>query len=439
MNNTVLVESTLRQKLRLTCVLLCIFCMISIVSLILISVIGKVNLNGQTSEVTGELQEVFKSGSNVLTFSNGDEYNVVWDENTVVDWDAYSGKTITLIVSQSTFGDSNPWIFGLVVEGETVVDHVAVIAAKTAQNNEMKTVVAIITAVMCVGTCAVFIWRFNVKPTTEHPLYEQFAEFLIFRQPVCKQRKTLIIVTAVWTVAFFLLFFAAAIIGAIIGTDEVNSVEAALMITGACIGAIGACVSIILSKWVFKKEIDFYAEKLPFDFSDISHISMRKKYKEELQSEILKDRELNPHTFADGGNGYDVVFGEKGVTLKVPFDGDDMIAPPDAEEVFALNGDPFGGEDVKPNLFFTYGEMNFEAIAHYRKNSRPMMIIIKSRLERRNDFPEEFVNDVHIALDVNLLNTLKEFNVEAENLQYILDNKKLLMRENCFRKSKRKN
>ena len=90
-----------------------------------------------------------------------------------------------------------------------------------------------------------------------------------------------------------------------------------------------------------------------------------------------------------------------------------------------------------PSLTLTYGELNFEAIAHYRRNDHPMMIIIKSRLTK-TDLPEEFVNDLHIALDVNVLKTVQTFNVPVENLQYLLDNKKALMLENCRKKKRAK-
>lgn len=66
-----------------------------------------------------------------------------------------------------------------------------------------------------------------------------------------------------------------------------------------------------------------------------------------------------------------------------------------------------------------------------------MMIIVKSRLAK-TDLPEEFTNDLHIALDVHVLETIKAFNVPVENLQFILDNKKPLMLENCRKRNRAK-
>ncbi len=119
---------------------------------------------------------------------------------------------------------------------------------------------------------------------------------------------------------------------------------------------------------------------------------------------------------------------------------------PSADAVFGENSvtDINGKTEINFNktiMSFTYEQLNFEALAHFRKNIHPMTVIIKSRLNRTDDFPEEFVNDIHIALDINLLNTLKKFNIKVENLDYLLQNKKQLMLENCltFSKNKGKN
>lgn len=59
MNNTVLVESKLRQKLKLACALMCVFCLFFIAFVVVAVMIEKQNLNGQTDEVTGTLSEIF--------------------------------------------------------------------------------------------------------------------------------------------------------------------------------------------------------------------------------------------------------------------------------------------------------------------------------------------------------------------------------------------
>lgn len=135
MNNTVLVESKLRKNLRLVCALMCVFCVCFVAVLICVALIGKQNLNGQTIEKTQIIDNVFETESNVITMKDGTEYNVVWSDDVDVDWNDYKGKTVTLIVTQNTFGGSNPWILGLVADGQTIVDYNETLQSKTAENN----------------------------------------------------------------------------------------------------------------------------------------------------------------------------------------------------------------------------------------------------------------------------------------------------------------
>lgn len=452
MNNTVLVEKKLRQRLKLACVILCVFCLCFIAVLVSVVMIDKLNLNGQTNEVTGVLKEVYVKSSNTITLDEDKDLNVVWYDVADVDLNNYIGKSITVIVTSRTFAGANPWALGLVVDGETVVDYQTTLDSQRASNAEMTTVIIAVTVVLCVATCGVFIWRFNVQPLVERELYKEFGEFLSQRQPPCKQRKILIVYISVYFVLLLALLITSIAIDPEAETiSELAPAAKAVLWTLLGVGIAGIAGLFVVKEWVTRKEIDFYADKLPFDFSDISHAPLRKKVKEDLQQEILKERNEHPYTFADGGNGYDVTFGEKGVFLTVPFDETELpntpIAMPDVNDIFdevkptekdenaTLENVP---ASAKNKQFFTYEQLNLEAVAHYRKSNRPMMIIVKSRLTRNDDFPEEFVNDIHIAFDLNLANTLKLFNVEVENLEYLLQNKKRLMLENCLTFSKNK-
>lgn len=457
MNNTVLVESKIRQKLKLACALMCVFCLFFIAFVVVTVMIDRQNLNGLTNEVTGTLTEVHIDDTNTLSIDGDKHYNVVWNvEESDVNLEDYLNKTVTLTVTRDTFASSNPWVLGLALEGQTVVDYHTTLEAKTAENNELKTAFIAVTAVLCVATCGLFIWRFNVRPLVERELYGEFAEFLSLRQPVCKQRKVFAIYLGTYCAVLIALLITAVVLDPQADTiPELMPAAKAVLWTLLAVGIAGGIGLFVLKQWVTFKEIDFYAESLPFDFSDISHAPLRKKVKAELQKEILKDREEHPHTYADGGNGYDVTFGEEGLTLTVPFD-DEIVferhydptpTMPDAEAVFG-NDTPSSNAEASDTaaskkertMLLSYEQLNFEALAHFRKGSRPMMIIVKSRLNRTDDFPEEFVNDIHIALDLNLMNTLKTFNVEVENLTELLNNSKQLMLENCliFRKKKGK-
>lgn len=454
MKNTVLVESKTRHKLKLVCALMCVFCICFIAVLVSVVMLSKQNLNGQTTEVTGILSEVYVEGTNTLTIDNDKYYNVVWDDKEVnIDFESYQGKTITLIVTRDTFASSNPWIFGLVVDGQTIVDYQDTLAQQTEYNNEIKTVLIAVTAVLCVATCGLFIWRFNLQPLVERELYKEFGEFLSTRQPSCPQRKAL-----AWYLGSYCVLLLALLLTAILldpqseTIEELSAAAQAVLWTLLAVGIVGGAGIFVLNEWITRKEINFYADKLPFDFSDISHAPLRKTVKEELQQEIRKEREEHPHTYADGGNGYDVTFDENGVTLTEPYDENEpnetqLAGMPDADAVFsdvaatessvATTGD-LNASASRTKLFLSYEELNFEAVAYYRKNIRPMMIIIKSRLIRQDSFPEELVNDVHIPLDLNLLNTLTTFNVKIENLDYLMQNKKQLMLENCLSLNKNK-
>ena len=455
MNNTVLVESKLRQKLKLACALMCVFCLFFIAFVVVAVMIEKQNLNGQTDEVTGTLSEIFIDDTNTVTLDGDKHYNVVWDvKESNANLNDYLNKTVTLIVTRDTFAASNPWALGFDADGQTIIDYRATLETKLKENKELKTALIVVTAVMCVATCGLFIWRFNVQPVVEHVLYEEFGEFLSQRQPSCKQRKY----WAIYILIYFAILLALLITSVTIDPDaetisELIPAAKTVLWTLLAVTILGGVGLFVFKEWIVHKEIEFYADKLPFDFSDISHAPLRKKVKEKLQQEILKDYAEHPDTYADGGNGYDVVFGENGITLCVPLDDWEPDAQtrnnaemPDADAVFA---NTVADENITATTqsnaalnravkTFSYGELNFEAVAHFRKNIRPMMIIIKSRLTRTDDFPEEFVNDIHIAFDLNLFNTLKKYDVEVENLQYLLENKKQLMLENCLFFSKNK-
>lgn len=453
MNNTVLVESKIRQRLKLACALMCVFCLSFIAFVVVTVMIDRQNLNGQTDEVTGTLTAVRIDDTNALSIDGDKRYNVVWDvEESGIRLEDYINKTVTVTFTRETFASSNPWALGLAVDGQTLVDYQATLAAKTAENNEMKTVLIVVTAILCVATCGLFIWRFNVQPVVEHELYKEFAEFLSPRQPTCKQRKFLTIYIGIYFALLLALLITAVAIDSEAETiAELAPAAQAVLWTLLAIAVIGGIGLFVFKEWITHKEIDFYADKLPFDFRDISHAPLRKKVKDQLQQEILKDCAEHPDTFADGGNGYDVTFGENGVTLSVSLDDwDPETQPqsngemPDADIVFAnaAAGSPTASEQnvsipSRAVKTFSYDELNFEAVAHFRKGVRPMMIVVKSRLNRTDDFPEEFINDIHIAFDLNLLNTLKKYDVAVENLQYLLDNKKQLMLENCLTFSKK--
>lgn len=437
MINTVTVERPIRQKLRLACLIMFIISACFIAMLVCTAQIGKLNLNGQVSEVTGTLTELFKDdSSNTVTLDKDKHCNIVFDRKKI-DFKQYLNKEITLVVTQKTFGNSNPWAMGLVADGQTVVDYKDTLKTKAAENDELKKISIALTVVTCVATCALFIWRFNIPVTQERKLYHAFADFVCQRQPPCPERKKATYFAFAYIIAIFVLEIPTIVVNGM--ADNMPQLTTAGIVLGiimAVVAVLGAITLFSLILWANRKEKEFYAQKLPFDFADISHIAMRKKYKEEFQQQVIKAYAENPDLYPDGGNGYDVLFKEGGVEVKSSFETDNESTTdmPQAEEVFGTaEQKPDEGKTV---MTFTYEQLNLEAVAHYRRSTRPMTIIVKSRLTRDGSFPDEFVNDLHLVLDSHLLGTLKKFDVKVENLDYLLENKAQLMKENCNKRKK---
>lgn len=443
MNNTITVESKKRRYLRFAVSITVIICLMFLIMLIMFITIGKNNLNGSVQRVTGTVTKYGTDTIATVTLSDGKQYNVTCDHENIIDWTKYVGKEVTFITPASTFA-SNPWVLGIEVDGETLFDYAATLESSQQENKLTVLVTAILLGICILATCALAIWRANVAPNEERVLYHEFSEYLTMRQPSCKQFKYFNIALTVWLILYLLLGLLAAIFGG--DTDDfANAPTAAKVLVFIdtavlVVGAVG--LPQFYKLYVIRKERQFYAEKLPFDFDDISHVFMRKSVKAQLQKEILDERQRNPDVYGDGGNGYDVTFEENGIVLSHPQENEPQAKPSaDVHDVFAdmpresdevFEG--FGAPDSQPKIRLSYERANFEAVAHYRKGRNPMMIIVKSRIESREDLPEEFVNDVHIPLDVNLLKTLKAFNVSVENLQYLLDNKAELIAQNCKRK-----
>lgn len=449
MKNTVFVENRKRINLKIAILVMVFFCIMLAIMLVCFKKIQNENLNGLVNHVNAKITEVNYDGVTILTLDNDNLYNVVFFEGDNFDWNKYVGQNVTLITPQKTFGGVNDWVLGMVVDDVTVADYNETINTKIAENREMLLVVGIVLGVFAVATCALVIWHVNTPPAVERPLLEQYCEFLTPRQPSSPFYKKLAIAVIIWA-AILVLFTMLALC---FDTDaesfsEINTVALVFCILTFAWLAAGIAGMIVMTRIAFSKEIDFYAYNFPFDFTDISHTIMKRSVKAELQAEIKKERELHPHLYGDGGNGYDVLFEKDGVRLSYPAFDDvtSAASQTDAAEVFpemAIEDEVFEGmgapiENGQAYIKLSYQQLNFEAVPYYRRKNRPFMIMIKSRITR-NDVPEEFENDLFIALDIHLLKTLREFDVPVENLQYFLDNKKQLMLENCYKKKRTNN
>ena len=217
--------------------------------------------------------------------------------------------------------------------------------------------------------------------------------------------------------------------------SKITSVQSAQIAIGMSLGALSllavAVVILITTLWLYRKERRFYADNFPFDFTDVSNIPMRKKFKEQLQEELNAERALHPHRYGEGGNGSTVEFSDMGLKL---YDFDLMYGSLDTtDEIFGVPDTELDAKCLVCTI--DYQTLNFVALPFYSKKLRPLSVVIKSRLDKSPD-GANLENDVHLILDSNLLTSLQQFNVPVENLQYILDNKEQLIADNCGRIAK---
>lgn len=193
MKNTVTVERKIIGRLKITTLVLFIFCCLCILMLVCAKMIDKQNLSGNVSEVTGILTKAEDVDGQTHLFVKSDdnnsegEYNVVFDDE--IDFTKYINKTVTVIIPQQTFGWSNPWALGLKYNDQTIVDYSVTLEDHVKENDDVILVSSILTGILAAATLATFIWRVNINPAAEKPLDKQFAEYAYSRQPTCPNAK----------------------------------------------------------------------------------------------------------------------------------------------------------------------------------------------------------------------------------------------------------
>lgn len=426
MNNTVILENPTHRRIKLAIIVLLVFTAIIVVAVFTLRAANTRNLNGDVREVTGTVSDIIYDNIAQIVFDDGSSYNA----NTCIsfydfDLNQLVGKNVALYVPDNQFGNGIPIILGIVVENETLIDYQETITAVRADNTTGMIVCSILAGITGMIALALFVWRLYIPVTKEFSLAEKYSEYSMQRQPHCPEHKVLVIYLIAGLATIMALTLVYTIVVSIVKSDLVG------MIFGLAIAVIIMIYGVAIAPlniWLAKKEIEFYAANFPFDFTDVSHIRMRKSFKQQLQQMVESERKLYPHRYGDGGNGYEIDFTPHGVDFFATFDDEieNNSAVPTAENVFGLD------ENKKQPCFtLSYERLNFEAVAIYRKYDHPITVVVKSRLTQDCDLPKEMLNDVHIILDSNLLETLRTFSVEVENLQYLLDNKENLMKENC--------
>lgn len=443
MKNTALIENKKRRILSNAVLILAILLVIIAILPSCLNAVKNKNLNGNTERrvVTLKSWEFDDGEKAILTDSEGKKYNVVCDRENTVKWDEFIGDTVVLVTAKETFGKVDSWVLGIEIDGSVVKDYNETLINLREENKNITTGSLIALGAVAAVMCVLIVVKINLPKFKEVPLIEADGNFIALSQPSSSEQKKILPYLLAWVAAILALCIVIPILGE---NDEKNRV--AIIVLSSVLSAL-ILAGIALCVWfrlylLPKKEREFYAENMPFDLSDISHLSLRKSVKEQLQRDLNKEREERPHSYNDFGNGFDVTFGNDGVTLKTPeemfeeenFGGEDRNSVP-ASEIFE------GISDVTEmnkgtGLFLPYGELNFEAVAFYRKTDHPMTIIVKSRLQSSADFPEFFENDLHLVFDANLQKTFETFEVEAENLHYLLENKSTLMEAYCKNRKK---
>ncbi|MCH5157105.1 MAG: hypothetical protein J1G02_04430 [Clostridiales bacterium] len=420
---------------------LLIFTVVFAVNLLTLRSLSVKNYSGEVIEVTGEIQEVnyHDDDNGVDIVVNGTKYNAnrLAAYNGDLNLDELKNQTVTLYITKTQVGKIS-WVLGLMQGDQVLADYKQVIEQGRDENRNTMIVFGVCAGVCLAAACGVYVWRMRISPTKEYDLAQKYAEYNLARQPSCPEYRIFFMCLLIYTIVVIACMTTIGIV-----CDSVDN-ETIPVAIGVSLGGIALLCTIgmliIIPLWIFKKEREFYVSNFPFDFSDVSKIPMRKKFKEQLQAELNTERELHPHRYGDGGNGYTVEFSETGLKI-YDFDALYNDETPNTEEVFGVQDTE--RDERRLLCVMDYQTLNFEALPFYRKTNKPMAVVIKSRLNE-SDLPDalkpksenENANDIHIIFDSNLLATLRHFNVPVENLDYILDNKEQLIAENCAGRKK---
>lgn len=430
MYNKILTDNHAYRRLRMFTGLLFLIAVVLAAELIFLGLDNSRNLNGDVYQASGTVTYAGKDKDNyyVIVLDGDAIYMANLLSKHFDGWNSLQGQYVTLFVPQSQFEQKNKSVLGIQIDDRVVVDCNDVIAAMREGNQKAMILFGVLTGVFVVASGVVYFYQKKTDPAVETDLCHAYCEYMSTRQPSCAAYRKLSYVSLAYA-----LFLGLYITVALIVDEYIYNMPTKI--------AIDVILSLLMLMdtagylafglwWLPKKEREFYATHYPFDLSDISHVIMNKKMKIRLQSELKNERETYPDRYVDGGNGYLVDFDANGVRLSVENSEESV---PSAQEVFGEGGDISNGNQTLCKL--SYAQLNLEAVPHYRKKDRPLIVVVKSRLEKTDALPQDMMNDIFILFDKNLLKTLRKFDVQVENLDEILKNKATLIQENCKRKS----
>lgn len=439
MNNTIKCSSQVRSRLITAIVVILIFVVSFVIGAVSIIRIGNTTLDGNVTEVTGVLTKYDKEENNFVirindvdgTYNASPLINALKDKlGSDVAAEEYAenlaGKLITFYIPQHPSSTNNVWILGLKVDEDIAIDYTTLIPKLQQTNKTTTTALVVCAVVFAVVACALIIAYTRQSPQKTYVLSEKFAEFLANQQPTyANKNKTMPVILIVEGVVFLL-----SVLACVICENFVSEKVSDIMYTVSGIYMLAVVASAIVMYVILKnKTRQMYKDNYPFDSTDFCLLPVGKKMKKEFIEHMKAFRATNPDLYTDGGNLYDLLFTDHGVEVysideeneSEDFDQDDeqpFFDNKNSDEEYHAKNITYGRT---PELTLTYDQLNFEALPYFNVANKPIVVVIKSRLDPNTvSLPDDFQNDIHLHLDGDLLSTLSTYNVRVERLELIL-------------------
>lgn len=439
MNNTIKCSSQVRSRLITAIVVILIFVVSFVIGAVSIIRIGNTTLDGNVTEVTGVLTKYDKEENDFVirindvdgTYNASPLINALKDKlGSDVAAEEYAenlaGKLITFYIPQHPSSTNNVWILGLKVDEDIAIDYTTLIPKLQQTNKTTTTALVVCAVVFAVVACALIIAYTRQSPQKTYVLSEKFAEFLANQQPTyANKNKTMPVILIVEGVVFLL-----SVLACVICENFVSEKVSDIMYTVSGIYMLAVVASAIVMYVILKnKTRQMYKDNYPFDSTDFCLLPVGKKMKKEFIEHMKAFRATNPDLYTDGGNLYDLLFTDHGVEVysideeneSEDFDQDDeqpFFDNKNSDEEYHAKNITYGRT---PELTLTYDQLNFEALPYFNVANKPIVVVIKSRLDPNTvSLPDDFQNDIHLHLDGDLLSTLSTYNVRVERLELIL-------------------
>ena len=429
----------MRSRLITAIVVILIFVVSFVIGAVSIIRIGNTTLDGNVTEVTGVLTKYDKEENDFVirindvdgTYNASPLINALKDKlGSDVAAEEYAenlaGKLITFYIPQHPSSTNNVWILGLKVDEDIAIDYTTLIPKLQQTNKTTTTALVVCAVVFAVVACALIIAYTRQSPQKTYVLSEKFAEFLANQQPTYANKNKIMPVILIVEGVVFLL----SVLACVICENFVSEKVSDIMYTVSGIYMLAVVASAIVMYVILKnKTRQMYKDNYPFDSTDFCLLPVGKKMRKQIIESMKAFRATNPDLYTDGGNLYDLLFTDHGVEVysideeneSEDFDQDDeqpFFDNKNSDEEYHAKNITYGRT---PELTLTYDQLNFEALPYFNVANKPIVVVIKSRLDPNTvSLPDDFQNDIHLHLDGDLLSTLSTYNVRVERLELIL-------------------